>query len=177
MASQLVEPEQPSKPAFRGSAPLDTPTSRARDTRRARALMQVLPAVPHSLRHARVAFTEWLTQLQWPADDADDLILAVNEAVANVIDHAYPAGNPGAVGLHAWRSAGSSPATRRVTITITDHGDWDREHRTIDPAGRRGQGLALMSACTAKMQIQRSAGGTTVTLVSNDAPTIRACSG
>jgi serine/threonine-protein kinase RsbW len=173
MTSQVVEPERPTgvgRPGAGGRGFARTP--RAHDTRRPRALLQVLPAVPDSLRHARVGFTEWLAQLQWPTDDADDLILAVNEAVANVIDHAYPAADPGPLGLHAWSSAGSTPATRRVTITVTDHGDWRREHRTVDPAGRRGHGFALMSACTAKMHIQRSAGGTTVTLVSKDAPTI-----
>jgi anti-sigma regulatory factor (Ser/Thr protein kinase) len=64
-------------------------------------LLLVRPAVPESLRQARAGFTEWLAGLEWPADGVIDLILAVNEAVANVIDHAYPTADPGPVGLHA----------------------------------------------------------------------------
>jgi anti-sigma regulatory factor (Ser/Thr protein kinase) len=147
------------------------------DTDLPRELLRVLPAQPHSLRPARVALAEWLTLLQWPDDDADDLILAVSEAVTNVIEHAYPATRPGLVGLHARCGAGSTPATRRVTIAITDRGDWAREYRAIDPASYHSYGLTVMSACTAEMQIQRSASGTTVILTSNDAPIPRHVSG
>jgi serine/threonine-protein kinase RsbW len=144
----------------------------SRDTSPSRELLRrVLPAQPGSLRPARAAIAEWLTQLHWPGDDAEDLILAVNEAVTNVIEHAYPADRPGSLGLRARCGRGSAPATRRVTVTITDHGDWrDRMHRAVDPADRRGHGLTVMSACTAETQVKRSAGGTTVTLISNDVP-------
>jgi hypothetical protein len=71
-----------------------------------------------ALRPARVAIAEWLSLSHWPQDEADDLVLAVNEAVTNVIEHAYPAARPGAVGLHASCGPGSAPATRRVTVSI-----------------------------------------------------------
>jgi hypothetical protein len=61
--------------------------------------------------------------------------------------------------------------TRRVTITVSDRGDWRGKRRAADPVGHRGNGLAVMRACTAEMCLVRSARGTTVTLVSNDAPT------
>jgi anti-sigma regulatory factor (Ser/Thr protein kinase) len=57
-----------------------------------------------------------------------------------------------------------------VTITITDHGDWRPERRAVVAGGHRGNGLAMMRACTAEMRLVRSARGTTVTLVSNNAP-------
>ncbi len=136
----------------------------------AREWMHVWPAVSSSLRPARVSLAEWLTVLRWPADDADDVIMAVSEAVTNVIDHAYPATRRGPVQVHGWCRAGSTPDSRRVTVTVTDRGDWGREHRTVDPAGHRGHGFAVMSGCTAEMHVQRSAGGTTFILVSNDAP-------
>ena len=133
-------------------------------------LMRVWPAVPDSLRPVRVAFAEWLGSLQWPAGDADDLILAVHEAVSNVIDHAYPATRSGPVHLHSWCDTGPTPASRRVTIVISDRGDWGRDHRTIDAAGRRGHGFVIMSGCTAEMHIQRGDSGTTIILISNDVP-------
>jgi anti-sigma regulatory factor (Ser/Thr protein kinase) len=130
----------------------------------------VLPAVPESLRHARDELTQWLVRLGWPANGVVDLILAVNEAVANVVDHAYPVADPGPVALRGCCGPGAAPANRRVTITVTDHGDWRPERCAADPGGHRGNGLALMRACTAETRLVRSSRGTTVTLVSNDAP-------
>ena len=142
-----------------------------RDTNPSRELLlRVLPAQPSSLRPARAAIAEWLALLHWPRDDADDLILAVNEAVTNVIEHAYPATHPGSLGLHAWCGPGSAPATRRATVTITDLGEWDHTHGALDHANRKGHGLTVMSACTAETRVKRSAHGTTVTLISNDVP-------
>jgi anti-sigma regulatory factor (Ser/Thr protein kinase) len=143
---------------------------RSAELDRSRELLHVLPAQPRSLRPARAAIADWLAQLRWPIEDVDDLVLAVSEAVTNVIEHAYPAGRPGLFGLHARCGVGSAPATRRVTVAITDHGTWGREDRVVSPAGRRGHGLTVMSACTAKTEVIRSANGTTVTLTSRDVP-------
>jgi serine/threonine-protein kinase RsbW len=141
--------------------PRDTNPSRER-------LLRVLPAQPNSLRPTRAAIAEWLALLHWPRDDSDDLILAVNEAVTNVIEHAYPTTRPGSLGLHAWCGPGSAPATRRATVTITDLGEWGHMYRAVDPANRKGHGFTVMSACTAEARVERSAHGTTVTLISND---------
>jgi hypothetical protein len=88
--------------------------------------------------------------------------------------HAYPAERPGAMGLRASCGAGSAPATRRVTVTITGRGNWDSKHRVVDPAGHRGHGLTVTSGCVAETQILRSGSGsgsgTTVTLISRDVP-------
>jgi anti-sigma regulatory factor (Ser/Thr protein kinase) len=51
-------------------------------------------AVGSIVRH-RTA--EWLHANGWPSDDRDDMVTAVHEAVANVIDHAYGGGQPGVV--------------------------------------------------------------------------------
>jgi serine/threonine-protein kinase RsbW len=163
----LGEPDPATGASGQGAA---ASTSLPHDTGAAPEWMQVWPAVSSSLRPARVALAKWLTILRWPADDADDVIMAVSEAVSNVIDHAYPATRRGPVQLHGWCRSGSTPDSRRVTVTVTDRGDWGREHRTVDPAGHRGHGFAVMSGCTAEMYVQRSAGGTTFILVSNDAP-------
>lgn len=130
----------------------------------------VLPAQPSSLRPARAAIADWLALLHWPRDDTDDLVLAVNEAVTNVVEHAYPATHPGSLGLLAWCGPGSTRATRRAIVTITDLGEWVHTHGAVVPALHRGHGLAVMSACTAETHVKRSAHGTTVTLISNDVP-------
>lgn len=131
-------------------------------------LLVVLPAVPHSLRPARAWLRSWLESAGSPRDHADDMVLAVSEAVANVVDHAYPAARPGQVHLHAWVSTNAASGTRRVTVAVTDRGTWAHEHRSTAPAGYRGHGIAVMSGCTAEVHIQRSAGGTTVVLVGHD---------
>jgi anti-sigma regulatory factor (Ser/Thr protein kinase) len=74
------------------------------------------------------------------------------------------------VQIHAWITTKPEAMTRRVTVAVTDRGSWVQAHRIIDPDGRRGHGLAVMSGCTAEVHIQRSAGGTTVVLVSHDMP-------
>jgi serine/threonine-protein kinase RsbW len=131
---------------------------------------QVLPAAPSALRVIRTALAAWLGGHRWPPDDADDVILAVNEALTNVIEHAYPAGRPGPVRVHALSGAGSAPRTRRVTVEISDRGSWNPEHRVADDRQFRGHGFTVMSGLTAGMHVQRGAAGTTVILVSNDTP-------
>lgn len=132
-----------------------------------------IPAVTDSLHSARAELRSWLESAGSPHDGADDMVLAVNvnEAVANVVDHAYPTTRPGQVHLHAWVSTNAATRTRRVTVAVTDRGNWAHEHRSTAPAGYRGHGIAVMSGCTAEVHIQRSAGGTTVVLVGHDLAT------
>ena len=131
---------------------------------------QVLPAVPSSLRNIRTALAGWLDAQRWPADDADDVVLAVNEALTNVIEHAYPGDRPGPVRVRALSGPGSTPRTRRVTVEISDGGSWNPGNRVADDRAFRGHGLTVMSGLMADMHIRRDATGTTVTLISNDAP-------
>lgn len=58
-------------------------------------LMLVLPAVPASVRAARTRIRHWLDCLTCPLPVAEDVELGVNEAIANVVDHAYPPDAPG----------------------------------------------------------------------------------
>ena len=139
-------------------------------------LALVLPASPASQRRLRAALSQWLDAARWPAEAADDIVLAANEAAGNVIDHAYPPGQPGTIRVHAWISHRPGPSPhqhepgRRVTLAVTDEGSWSATHRSIDPAGHRGHGLTVMTATSAEVHIQRSAGGTSVVLVSHVVP-------
>ncbi|QJY47556.1 ATP-binding protein [Pseudonocardia broussonetiae] len=127
-------------------------------------LMTVLPADAASLRPVRKLVRTWLNGQGWPEDEAEDVELAVNEAVANVVDHAYHPGTAGTVTLHAWirRTAGA----RRVVATVLDRGRWGAHQPATPPAHTRGHGLAVMSGCMEEMHIQRGTAGTTVVLVS-----------
>lgn len=110
----------------------------------------------------RRRFRAWVGELADP-DIADDLTLAVYEALANVVDHAYhpaeadvDATEPGPMRLWAAASA-PLPAGRALVVTVSDRGVWRRPR---DP-GWRGRGLPLVhSLTTASLLV--SAGGTTV---------------
>jgi serine/threonine-protein kinase RsbW len=129
-------------------------------------LLIALPALPTSTRAVRQRLRGWLSAWGWPDDDLDDIIIAVEEAVANVVDHAYRAQPvPGDVRVYAWITALRSE--QRVTVSVTDRGRW----RPIpeDP-GYRGRGLLMMSTCMSGLHIEHNAGGTSVTLSSNPVP-------
>jgi anti-sigma regulatory factor (Ser/Thr protein kinase) len=129
-------------------------------------LVLVLSALPAAQRDARHALQDWLRALRWPDEAADDVLLAVTEAVANVIDHAYPPARPGLVHMHAWVWADAA-GERRVTVSVIDRGRWRPPSPSRAEAGHRGRGLAMMGALTARLHLQPSDAGTTVIMVSH----------
>ena len=90
----------------------------------------------------------------------NDVVLAVNEALANAAEFAYPQKDGiGTLDVEAVRDR----AAATLTVTITDRGCW----REPDPArqGRvRGRGIPLMRALADHITIDTSALGTTVCL-------------
>jgi serine/threonine-protein kinase RsbW len=129
-------------------------------------LLIALPAVSTTTRRVRGRLRAWLSGWGWTEDGLDDIVMAVDEAVSNVVEHAYrlePA--PGDVRVHA-RIAGG-PGGRRAVVAVTDRGRW----RPIpgDP-GHRGRGLRMMDAFTASLRIERGAHGTAVTMTSTALP-------
>lgn len=125
-----------------------------------RHVLEVEPAVTSLLRRA---FRRWLAE--WPSEEADDLVLALNEAVANVVDHAYLKATPDRyrkVEVLA-EQVRAPDGERRVRIEVTDSGRW----RPI-PAnpGHRGRGLLMMRACTESLDIQPTPAGTRVSMLS-----------
>lgn len=133
-------------------------------------LILALPAIPASLRPVRSKLAGWLREKNWPFGDAEDLELAVSEAVANVIDHAYPPDARGDFSVHAWVSRDRCTGRRRVTATVIDRGRWATHHPDAGAAPTRGFGLVVMTGCVAHLHIDRSPGGTTVILVSPAIP-------
>lgn len=128
--------------------------------------MTVVHAVPAAVPATRKLIRQWLETLAWPTEDAEDIELATNEAVSNVVDHAYPPDAPGTATLHAWTSTDPDTHERRVVVTITDRGRWGAHHPAGPAPAARGHGLVVMTGCTAELHIQRSPAGTTVIMVS-----------
>jgi anti-sigma regulatory factor (Ser/Thr protein kinase) len=107
-------------------------------------------------RQLRVRVRQWLCDLDAPRDLIDDLTMAVYEALANVVEHAYHPDHPDPVmRLQAQRDYD------QLLITITDYGRW---RPPPEEPGYRGRGLAMMRSLTGDVQLHHTAEGTTVRL-------------
>lgn len=143
---------------------------------RAEARLDVVLAVDWvSPSIVRERVQAWLLAHRWSPAQADDLVLAVNEAVTNSIEHGY--------GVHPEEQAVSprwahssvevrgevildEQRRRRVELTIVDGGRW--RPPTVDPD--RGNGITLMRACADNVTISPGDNGTTVHLLSRPLP-------
>lgn len=111
-----------------------------------------MPAVPGSLFPIRNATRRWLADLGVSSGTSSDLVLAIGEAVANVVEHAYgPRG--GEVFVHLAVSRGD------VLAMVRDTGRWRA------PRGRfKGRGAKLMSGLSDSVHTEHSDTGTKVVI-------------
>ena len=111
-----------------------------------------LEATPTVLSPLRRAISRWLSVQGATEVERFDVTLAVSEAAANAIEHAY---GP----RRARFKVNCSYAAGVVTVTVSDWGTW----RSTE--GRRlGRGLALMTELTDDLVIDRHDDGTIVVL-------------
>ncbi|MFC4950111.1 ATP-binding protein [Pseudonocardia sp. GCM10023141] len=130
---------------------------------------------------ARGLLNRWLSSMAWPPAQRDDIVLAVNEAISNAIEHAYLAQPAGHIQLDATAAAltpsdaaaAGAPGQRYVTIQVRDHGVW--RPAPADDENRR-RGIPIMRACMDTVTIEAlvtpagDPAGTRVTLRSNPVP-------
>jgi PAS domain S-box-containing protein len=110
-----------------------------------------LPAEPTSATIARRFVSRYARVAQLEPDRTFDLVLAVGEAVANAVEHAYR----GAAGEFVLRL---DARENKIFGEVEDLGTWyDRR-----PPGERGRGLAILRATTQRFELNRSERGTTV---------------
>lgn len=109
-----------------------------------------LPALRHLL-------SDWAAGTGMSADLVEDLTLAAYEAMANVVEHAYPDGG-GTFDLRASRP----PGGRCVRVTITDRGRWVPP--PADPGPLRGRGLPLMRHLADSVEFRQGPEGTEAVL-------------
>ena len=113
----------------------------------------------HNAARVRDEFATWLRA----CGDLDkvrfsDVVLAVNEALANTAEFAYlHNGGPGTIDVEAVHDGVT------LTITIADQGRW-RESTPATQSRSRGRGIPLMRALADDLTIDSSALGTTVCL-------------
>ena len=113
-----------------------------------------LRAAPGELADMRRALRGWMAGAGVGPAQADDLTIAVGEACANCIEHAYRFSEGGRVDIEA-RIEGDE-----VHITVADGGEW----REPGPAADRGRGLAIMRALVESAEVTPSTEGTVVRL-------------
>jgi anti-sigma regulatory factor (Ser/Thr protein kinase) len=127
------------------------------------SLHLTLPATTTAPQSVRPALRKWLADLGMPQEQSYDTVLAVNEAVSNVVDHAYRATPyPGDVTVRA-RSGRPRNGRGRVRVTISDSGRW---RPSCSEPSARGHGLKMIKSCTDTAEIESTASGTQVCLIS-----------
>jgi serine/threonine-protein kinase RsbW len=110
-------------------------------------------ATADRLSEIRRELLAWLEQMGVSGTDAADIVLVVNEAATNSVEHAYRDVNPGLIRVEADVNAG------QIVIGIADFGVWQPPtHQT----STRGRGLAIMHAVSDRMEMDHTPSGTTV---------------
>ncbi|HSK58551.1 MAG TPA: ATP-binding protein [Actinomycetospora sp.] len=100
------------------------------------------------------------------------VVLAVNEALSNAVEHGYRETAPGTVCLRARvgtpslgatgaEDAPGAPGPHRMTlvVVVADHGRW---RPPVTASACRGRGLAMIRALAESVDLASSAEGTTV---------------
>ncbi|HEY4007241.1 MAG TPA: ATP-binding protein [Pseudonocardia sp.] len=121
------------------------------------------PCAPSVIRRRLNA---WLSALSWPVDAAQDVILAVNEAVSNAAEHAYPPSRPGTIEVSVTAAADLADGCQVLTVTVSDQGIW---RPVPEQHEYRRRGIPLMRALSALLHIATDANGTRVTMTTHPA--------
>ncbi|MGY1638234.1 SpoIIE family protein phosphatase [Geodermatophilus sp. SYSU D00742] len=146
LADVLADTEQPDDVAVIAARVLPAP------------LAARLPADPARLSAVRRAVAAWTAAAGVPEETAEDLQLALGEALANAVEHAY-ASAPDGTGECSYelvREAGGG-----LRVEVRDNGVW-----RPPPADRgfRGRGLDLIHALGTDVELGRGPGGTGTTV-------------
>ncbi len=111
-----------------------------------------LPAEARELSGLRRAATTWADAVGLSEDAVYDLELALGEAAANVVDHAYPVGGGTFETSLEWSGRG-------VRVTVADHGRW---RPAPADKGDRGRGLTMIRALSDSADLVANEDGTTI---------------
>ncbi|MGD9528040.1 ATP-binding protein [Pseudonocardia sp.] len=130
------------------------------------------PAHPAQLGYIRARVQGWAQQHRVPEGVLIDLQLALGEAVANGVEHAYTGMTAGTVDVEVrlWRTPQGSrrpddgvagpdpPPGGTITVRVADHGRWQ------PPTGsaHRGRGMLVIERLARNTEIIRGRNGTHV---------------
>lgn len=114
----------------------------------------VFSAIPMVSALVRSTLRQLTPALGLSDDEAFSLLVAVGEAIANAVEHAYGEREPGLVEVRTT----STPA--RFTVQVDDYGRW----RPFQKREERGRGIPLMHALVDGVQIKSTQTNTSITL-------------
>jgi anti-sigma regulatory factor (Ser/Thr protein kinase) len=130
-------------------------------------MSMVLMADPVSLSVVRQRFRTWLAALCWPAEEVDDIVLAVSEAVSNAVEHADSPAFAAEVRVAA-RPFIDAGGWRRVVVGVSDNRRW------CPTPTQPGLGLLMIHTCVDDVQIDRNHDVTTLLMTSVRVPPVGA---
>ncbi|KUH66122.1 anti-sigma regulatory factor [Mycolicibacterium novocastrense] len=112
-----------------------------------------VPATADRLAQIRRSLVGWMEPIGVPDDVGADIVLAVNEAATNCVEHAYQNCPDGVMVVEATVKDG------RIVVCISDQGQWRTP--STEPT-TRGRGLPIIRAVGDGVEVRRSTSGTTV---------------
>lgn len=120
-------------------------------------LEMTVPAIVGSVETVGEAVDEWLARLRSSVEDGAVMALAVGEAMANAIQHAFVGQRVGSVTVEARLLADGV-----LTCSVSDDGCWRSPESSR--TRRSGRGLGLMARLCDRMMVHREPTGTVVEL-------------
>jgi integral membrane sensor domain MASE1/GAF domain-containing protein/anti-sigma regulatory factor (Ser/Thr protein kinase) len=125
-------------------------------------LHRCLAGSPDELAVLRRDVRAWFEPMGVSVAESEEMLVAIGEAVANAIEHAYVGRESGPVEIELHRSDGDGDVhgTTRVCALVRDRGSW----RPPSGDATRGRGLHLMRAFCPDVDVRRSDDGTEVFL-------------
>ncbi|QYN39376.1 ATP-binding protein [Pseudonocardia sp. DSM 110487] len=125
-------------------------------TDRVEFVHQSWPAHPRQLAPIRAETRRWLAHPDLSDDVEQDVVLAVNEAASNAMEHAYARTSAGdIVEIIFWTEE------KTVCVEIVDHGHWQPPDATVSG---RGRGFTIMNELMQTVLIHYDIRGTRVLL-------------
>lgn len=113
-----------------------------------------IDAVPETVSGLRRRLRSWLAEAGVDDDMADDVLLAVGEAAANVVEHAYTDVDAGTMVVSA------SLRESELQLTVADTGTWQLSERDTSTGG--GWGLQLIQEVMDETAVHTANPGTRV---------------
>lgn len=105
------------------------------------------------MRRLRGRIREWVTGLELDEERAEAVVLIVDEAVTNAVEHACPDWECAVEVVAGPRACGGG-----IAALVADNGRWQAAG---DP-GHRGRGLALIRSLSERSSVDVEESGTTV---------------
>ena len=114
-----------------------------------------LEAMPESVPRARQLTREWSERQGATSTQLENIALAITEAVANIVRHAYPTAQPGPIHLDAYVRVGA------LVFSIRDEGIGPT---ATSPHAGLGVGLSILAEASDESTITATGNGTHLTL-------------